>query len=306
MDNSYAPRIGWASRGVTLIELLVVIAVIGMLVALMLPAVQAARESARKTTCANNMRQMGLAANSYVVDQQVYPASWPKGDATVTWGHTLLPYLEQTSLFEAWDDDLGFFEGSNGDLAATIVPVYKCPSAPSPDIYLYEQPGYPSRMATIDYKSCQGANASDPLVKHWGRSGWVDGVISRHYTPPAAIRDGLSRTLMLVESVGGSVIYGPNRKPHEKVPQIWYSTDGSWVGRALSSVSPTNYATFMGASDCTVNCSNMYDYGPYAFHPGGAHVVFCDGSIHFLTNDIDPVVILGLYSYDDGDLLPDF
>ncbi|WP_428308553.1 DUF1559 domain-containing protein [Lacipirellula sp.] len=293
-------------RGFTLIELLVVIAVIGLLTALLLPAVQAARESSRKATCANNMRQMGLAAANFVGARGTYPCSWPKGDGSITWARELLPYLEHRALYDAWDGDLGFFEGANGNLAATIVPAYKCPTAPSDDVYEYEKVGpQPTRMATLDYKGCQGANSADPLVKHWGRTGWAAGIISREYTSPGKITDGLSQTILLVESVGGSDLYGPDRTPWTPA-RIWYPEDGSWVGRALSSVSPTAYAAIKRVSRCTVNCSNSYDYGSYSFHEGGAYAVMADGSVRFLSEEIEPVILLELYCYDDGDALPGF
>jgi hypothetical protein len=78
------------------------------------------------------------------------------------------------------------------------------------------------------------------------------------------------------------------------------------VGRALSSVSPTAYALLDGGSRCTVNCSNAYDYGPYSFHGGAAYAAMADVSVRLLSEDIEPVILLGLYSYDDGDVLPGF
>ena len=98
------------------------VAIIGLLAALLLPAIQAARESARRTQCANNMKQMGLAAQRHHDAQDVFPASWVNGRPSITWGRSLLRYLELGAVEDAWDPDLGYLEGPNGDLAATVVP----------------------------------------------------------------------------------------------------------------------------------------------------------------------------------------
>jgi prepilin-type processing-associated H-X9-DG protein len=133
-------------------------------------------------------------------------------------------------------------------------------------------------------------------------TGWPGGVVSRKYVSAKDITDGLSATILLVESVGGKDLYGPDGGPAQPPlrAQIWWPTDGAWVGRAMSSVSPTNYAARLKVGSCTVNCSNMYDYGPYSFHPGGAQTVLCDGSVRVLGQEIDAAVLCGLYVYNEG------
>lgn len=286
--------------GFTLIELLVVITIIGILIALLLPAVQAAREAARRMHCANNLKQMGLAANQYLEMNGVFPASWVNGEERIAWARSLLPYLEQNALYDSWDSSIGFLEGRNGDLAATYLSVYKCPSAPSLPVYSYERSGFPPRYGTNDYKGCDGVLASDPILTSWGRTGWVRGVISRVPMSSARIQDGLSNTILLVESVGGTDLFGPGGKPGTP-DRIWYPTDGAWVGRSLSGLFPTVGAIAIGlTTPGGINCSNMYDHGPYSFHPGGAQVVFCDGSVHFLAENLEPFVLCCMYAYDDG------
>lgn len=289
-------------RGFTIVELLVVIAIIGVLVALLLPAIQAAREAARRAQCSNNMKQLGLAAMARHDSVGTYPASWVQGDNSITWARSLLPYLEYRSLYDAWDESLGFLEGPNGELAATYVPVYKCASAPSPNVYEYVAENSPGLFGTLDYKGCQGANASDPSVSHWNLTGWLPGVVNRKELAAKKITDGLSQTILLVESVGGRRLYGPGGGPWG-IAEIWYATDGGWVGRAFSSVSAVNYAQRWNLASCTVNCSNMYDYGPYSFHPGGAQAVLCDGSVQFLNEQINPAILAGYYPYNEGQLI---
>jgi hypothetical protein len=139
-------------------------------------------------------------------------------------------------------------------------------------------------------------------VAHWNLSGWLWGVVSRSYVSPAQITDGLSATVLLVESPGGKDLFCPDGGPD--VPAtIWYPTDGAWVGRAFSSVSPANYAQAKKLARCTVNCSNRYDYGPYSFHPQMALCVLCDGAVRTLREDIDPIVLSGLYPYNEAEIL---
>ena len=122
--------------GFTLVELLVVLAIVGMLVGLLLPAVQSARESARMIHCRNNLRQIGIALNVHHTEQRSFPPGgieWrPPGDTTkrqLAWSAFLLPYLEETNLYEALDLSTPFDSPENASGAARVLPVYVCPSS---------------------------------------------------------------------------------------------------------------------------------------------------------------------------------
>ncbi|HEY2880920.1 MAG TPA: DUF1559 domain-containing protein, partial [Pirellulales bacterium] len=126
-----------AARGFTLIELLVVIAIIGVLVALLLPAIQSSREAARRTQCANNMKQIGLAIAGFQTARGVYPSSstddlftWDATGAlrNHSWASQILQYAEETSLNKLIDYSTSAMLPANQAAAGTLVPMYRCPS----------------------------------------------------------------------------------------------------------------------------------------------------------------------------------
>lgn len=283
----------------TLVELLVVMSVIGLLTALLLPAILYVMESSRRLQCTNNLKQMGLAIKLYYSGYGLFPTSWINGDAKSTWAKSLLPYLDQQALWEKFDRSLALNAGTNAEVSATPVPTFLCPTSPSPPVYLYDQGDDAGLYATIDYKGCQSVNASDPLLTGWGQKNWIPGIISRWPVREADVVDGLSKTFLIVESVGGLTIYGPDKQPYSRIPQIWYASDGSWIGRAMSGMSPGNFAITFKRTICGVNCTNMYDYGPYSFHPGGANCLLADGRAIFVDENVDPVIVSAMYSYAD-------
>jgi prepilin-type N-terminal cleavage/methylation domain-containing protein len=283
-------------HGFTLVELLVVIVVIGMLIALLLPAVQVAREASRQTDCMNNLHQFAIAIQLHLEAKGHFPHSWPGGVVSSVWGRSLLPYLEDGKLAEQWDDSIDMFAGSNLKVIAQPIAVHKCPTAPSQPTYDFTDKGVLRTYGTSDYKGVEGVLADDPVFARWNRENWVPGVIGRHKVRLSQVTDGTSKTVTIVESVGDSILYGPN---FTKVRDIWWHTDGAWAGRNLAGLMPTRLGMDYGVDLCSINCANQYDAPPYSFHPGGAHVMVADGSAHFLNDDMDVFVLGCLFSYDD-------
>src|SRR5687767_3554974 len=170
-----------ARRAFTLVELLVVIAIIGVLVGLLLPAVQKVREAAARTQCLNNLKQIGLAAHSYhdakkVFPQNYRPASAASSTVRVRWFTRLLPYLEQDQLHNRYDETTNWDSATNLPVTSTYLKIASCPSAPLPnrfDVNPSGGAGYanPPIVAVTDYAGVYGvhpsfisANSSIPTI----------------------------------------------------------------------------------------------------------------------------------------------
>ncbi|OYP36154.1 DUF1559 domain-containing protein [Rhodopirellula sp. MGV] len=324
-------------RGFTLVELLVVITIIGILVSLVLPAVQAVRESSRRMQCQDQMRQIGLATLLFENTESFLPAATygdpygnlPNGNFKNGLSGSplteLLPYLEQQGLWDRYDRTKDWFHEDNQDAVTKIVPFYRCPSSVGGsvqrgiqrvvggmgDLYLDRAAG------TTDYTAVYswGFPYAIPSVQ-FTRDPWAMGALSpvgenstgflgsglNFQRPKRTMTlDGSSHTLTFVEQAGKTDTW-INGRLYEASPtaaRAW----SPWAGRGCTWIlsyqsdgitwSPT------GLGPCNVNCNNRQ--GIYAFHVGGANSVFLDGSVHFLSQEIDPEILYALVSRSRGD-----
>jgi prepilin-type N-terminal cleavage/methylation domain-containing protein len=298
-------------RGFTLIELLVVIAIIAILISLLLPAVQQAREAARRTQCKNNLKQLGLAAHNYHDVYNVFPhQSVPTmgGNNVWGWGASVLPYVEQTSLYDILQPGDGGKSQIHGSLppANTLyngqrllqqpLSVYLCPSCtggPLNQFYARDpsrsnnQSGRGSASATSDWYYAKSNYACNQNV--FGKS--ID-----WQTPGpepvgiAKVTDGTSNTLMIGERAlrfdkqnraTGAVIWGKPANNNDGATNF----HANWPINTPDHPDSSDFSagTYPSAIAAANNCRTL---AASSNHTGGAHFALCDGSVRFISENI--------------------
>jgi len=314
---------GTCRRGFTLVELLVVIAIIGILIALLLPAVQAAREAARRMSCSNNLKQMGLAMHNYAdTFRGMFPnAGWSGSGYPNDYSPLakLLPYCEQVNLQHLIDFSINMGHPGRNDLptalweaAATAVPMFLCPSDPEEPIHDTTLPsGTVIPVAGSNYAMNQGSGMDGAFHPSFGEADglcWVGAKIRF-----AAVADGTTNTLAFTESLRGpcdSRDLTPT--PDVQVYRARASTDladaadaggleavlpgvSGWDGTRLSywlrGCSPTG-PVMNGRFTPNSPIPDLLNRSAKATaarsrHPGGVNACFCDGSVHFISETIE-------------------
>jgi prepilin-type N-terminal cleavage/methylation domain-containing protein len=280
--------------GFTLIELLVVIAIISILMGLLMPAVQQVRESANRISCANNLKQLGLAMHLYHDGHKTLPPSRLGGQGA-TWAVLILPYIEQGNLYQMWALDKGY-EAQPAAACQAPVKLYFCPSRRLPgDVGLSEPfpqapgcnsgAGAPGAMA--DYAVCVGTTGDDQLTSVPPANG---AFVYANPVSFAQIIDGLSNTFLM----------GEKHVPINRFGQsVWdcstYDGHNPWC--SYRSAGPA-YPLAQSTRD------QAWVFGSY--HPHLCQFVYCDGSVHTLPSSTDPYVLGLLAHRNDGQPLPPY
>jgi prepilin-type processing-associated H-X9-DG protein len=307
-----------------LVELLVVIAIIGALVALLLPAVQSAREAARRTSCLNNLKQLALAAQQHHNAAGRFPAGLVPADpeagrfddVTNLW-IAMFDHLEEGNLKGQWDDDdyrknIGVGPEAN---AAQIVQVLICPSdVLSPPVNHLELDGDYAWMTGLYGLSSYGGSGG---TRSFGGSDTPppaeDGVFFiKSRIRMADITDGSAKTLLLGERSHDDPEYDRLTAEHDSAmgPLVswgaWaaaYNSNTAQADVLLSSAVPLNYRVPLGSGvqDWTWEENRLCAYG--SEHPGGANFALADGSVRFISNDITLNILQALSTREGEEIV---
>ena len=338
-----APSRSGRCRGFTLIELLVVIAIIGILVALLLPAVQSARESARRTQCTNNLKQLGLALHMHHDTFKAFPQGygiqeWAKptlddpfqwlGGLGWAWGSRLLGSLEQVSLFNQINFELEVSGPESRTVRSTLISVFLCPSSigRGPVVMGGTRPGIVQDLAPGQYVGNEGQYDYD----EWRPDDFTpevqpgpDGVLTRGVEVAIQdITDGTSTTFIVGErsrDVADATWVGvPFYQSGPAMVEAWFCTKPSWSNPnvckpasflVLARTGPDPGFPVIDSdvySAGRVATPNRRNAGPCEYnslHPGGCNFLFCDGSVRFLKDRMNRTVFAAMATPAGGETI---
>lgn len=284
-------------RAFTLIELLVVIAIIAVLIALLLPAVQQAREAARRSQCQNNLKQLGLALHNYmdttrgVIPRGVNHSSGPScccvtdnNQYAYTIHTMLLPYMDQTPLYNLIDFAVGPQHANNAQVRRTVVPNFLCPSALDASDSTYAQHNYPVAMAAHGYGLC-GVHGSDTtngiFASRWGLYNEGTASAAGPQFNLTGVTDGTSNTITFSEFAKGLTYILPVGNQNT-MGRSWFDPRAAYGNIGFSTLRTATPNNPRPTYSTTVNFGTVGSY-----HTGGVQCGLMDGSVRFVSNNID-------------------
>jgi prepilin-type N-terminal cleavage/methylation domain-containing protein len=286
-------------RGFTLVELLVVIAIIGVLVGLLLPAVQAAREAARRMQCTNNFRQLGLALHNYESANRRLPSGWiannAQGEPGWGWGAALLPFMEGNNLFNQIDFRVPIEDPRHAEVRVTVLPTFLCPSDNGPNIFeIAAGDGHDHEHGHAAFDS---VDDSPEKLFQMSKSNLIGmfGTFELEAAPFNGdgmfygnsrikfrdVTDGLSNTLVIGERnsrLGGSL----------------------WQGNIPEAAEP--HARILGVADHGPNDQHAHFEDFSSFHTGGVNFMRADVSVTFMSDSIDLQVYQAMATRAGGEV----
>ena len=291
----------------TLVELLVVIAIIGVLVALLLPAVQFARESARRMQCSSNMRQFGIAMHTYHDTMKVLPAGIDSQSMST---HAyLLPFMEYDTVRKTIDFSVKWNHVNNTVARGTKVPIFNCPSD-RVDLLM-------KGLAGTNYRACQGSGilfggtpSTNPSAQDYGVPAPNGVFFNGSWTSLGMIIDGTSQTAAFSEHIRGDGdqtvanermdTFKPGTQPHTPDEAMRDCIAVAWQNIARQGYSDVGFPWLEGYHSTSLyyhvnvpnsrSCmypSNRIMTSANSAHPGGVNMMLCDGSVRFIGNTIN-------------------
>jgi prepilin-type N-terminal cleavage/methylation domain-containing protein/prepilin-type processing-associated H-X9-DG protein len=270
------PKCRRTPAGFTLVELLVVIAIIGVLAALLLPAIQSSRESARRTQCADHLHEMGAGLLNYHAARGCFPPGCVDRNARrLAWSLFLLRYIEESAAYDLYDQKSLYYAAANRQATSVVISIYLCPST--------------VRLTRVRYGNTTGdVNGNgryDPgdfmgMIDYGGMFGWAYSPVSANgvmlYDQSVSLRqitDGSAHTILVAEDSGRGT-----------------TMDGEW-------------ADGENIFDAGQSINSLQNNEIWSDHPGGAHVLFCDGSVHFLAEELNLSVLAALCTRAGGEVM---
>ncbi len=285
----------------TIIELVVVTALISILVALFFPSVQAAREAARRTQCATNLQQLGLALHMYHGMHRALPSGIAT-PTTVFWSGAILPHLEQRAMYERLTAVDDWTMGKNSDLLRVSVAIFRCPSSVAPETQFH---GLDARVPATYLGCISGTEDRETGPEHRLFHEKQNGVFFRNSRVKLAhIDDGTSSTIMIGETLVGQKSVGADHSGVNQLVDHWAIASPTFTANELSeALGSTAVPIGIALTDDPTFYPDERELSFSSRHGSGTQFVFCDGHVTLLSHSIDKYVYSALGTRNQQELV---